>query len=332
MFLPLLLGGLVGFVAAQSMAPTETELVKGFLGEKVKDEDIEKIKYVVENFWDQIQNFISLMAAPSVAKEAAGGCYGLAAWQTLGMSESVIPESGYERQSRERRSIRRTLGEVPGVFEMIAMYYLLADPQTPLYLKAELASVLAYVLSPVDLIPDEIPGIGQLDDLGLLYLGYQHAKEHFQPHHLDQAEQWIRDRGNEPYLMTPKILSSWLRAKAPAAFASRPTSHEGFGASDPWEICPVCGMPAEGRCKCAWGDRECSCGHHWGWCPVHGRRVLYPPGKNLHALPTPEFGTCLCSYGKPVPESHPPTHEGFGAQDRRREEELVQLFLDELYP
>ena len=47
----------------------------------------------------------------------------------------------------------------------------LADPRTPWYAKATGVVVVAYALSPIDLIPDFIPVLGYLDDLLLLPLG-----------------------------------------------------------------------------------------------------------------------------------------------------------------
>jgi uncharacterized membrane protein YkvA (DUF1232 family) len=47
---------------------------------------------------------------------------------------------------------------------------LVRDPRTPVGLKAMLVAALAYVVFPIDLIPDAIPIIGQADDLTVLLL------------------------------------------------------------------------------------------------------------------------------------------------------------------
>lgn len=44
------------------------------------------------------------------------------------------------------------------------------DRRTPLYLKALLAGGLVYLLTPLDLVPDALPIIGQADDLTVLLI------------------------------------------------------------------------------------------------------------------------------------------------------------------
>jgi len=52
-----------------------------------------------------------------------------------------------------------------------AVYLAARDPRTPWYAKAVAIGVVAYALSPIDLIPDFIPVLGQLDELIILPLG-----------------------------------------------------------------------------------------------------------------------------------------------------------------
>ena len=51
------------------------------------------------------------------------------------------------------------------------MYASLRDPRTPWYAKLAAGCVVAYAISPIDLIPDPIPVLGHLDDLVLIPLG-----------------------------------------------------------------------------------------------------------------------------------------------------------------
>lgn len=51
------------------------------------------------------------------------------------------------------------------------MYLAARDPRTPWHAKLVIVIVVAYALSPIDLIPDFIPVLGYLDDLLLLPLG-----------------------------------------------------------------------------------------------------------------------------------------------------------------
>jgi len=52
-----------------------------------------------------------------------------------------------------------------------ALYLASADPRVPWYAKVLVGLVVAYALSPIDLIPDFIPVLGYVDDLLILPAG-----------------------------------------------------------------------------------------------------------------------------------------------------------------
>jgi len=66
---------------------------------------------------------------------------------------------------RWKARARRLKGEVR------AIYLAYRDPRVPWHARLFAGLVVAYALSPIDLIPDPIPIIGYLDDLVLVPLG-----------------------------------------------------------------------------------------------------------------------------------------------------------------
>lgn len=55
--------------------------------------------------------------------------------------------------------------------QLYILYLASRHPGTPWYVKALAAVIIAYAISPIDLIPDFIPVLGFLDDIILLPLG-----------------------------------------------------------------------------------------------------------------------------------------------------------------
>lgn len=71
--------------------------------------------------------------------------------------------------------------------EALALLIACRDPRTPRHAKIFALCVVAYALSPIDLIPDFIPGAGYLDDLILVPLGIVVARRLIPPHILADA-------------------------------------------------------------------------------------------------------------------------------------------------
>lgn len=53
--------------------------------------------------------------------------------------------------------------------QILVTWRLLRDPRVPLWSKTIPLLGIAYILSPIDIIPDFLIGLGQLDDLGIIF-------------------------------------------------------------------------------------------------------------------------------------------------------------------
>lgn len=62
----------------------------------------------------------------------------------------------------------RLAGKIPFAEELAAAYFCAVDPTTPLRVKGLLVAALAYFVTPIDLIPDFIAGLGYTDDAAVL--------------------------------------------------------------------------------------------------------------------------------------------------------------------
>ena len=68
----------------------------------------------------------------------------------------------------QRRIFRK--GKISFIQEIFVLYFGIRDPRTPFHAKLIAWAALAYLLSPIDLIPDFIPVAGYLDDLVIVPL------------------------------------------------------------------------------------------------------------------------------------------------------------------
>jgi uncharacterized membrane protein YkvA (DUF1232 family) len=69
-----------------------------------------------------------------------------------------------------RKQLVRRLQALPARSKLRLAWRLLRDRRMPLLVKAIIPAVVAYLLMPLDIIPDFIPVLGQLDDLLLIVL------------------------------------------------------------------------------------------------------------------------------------------------------------------
>lgn len=74
----------------------------------------------------------------------------------------------------------------------LQLYYASLAPQTPGWAKGVIYGALGYFISPIDVIPDLIPG-GYTDDLGILAAALAAVAMHITPEIRARAAEKIRD-------------------------------------------------------------------------------------------------------------------------------------------
>lgn len=70
-----------------------------------------------------------------------------------------------------KRDLTRRIMALPLRSRLALVWRLFRDPDVPIFAKAILPVLVAYLAMPFDLIPDFIPILGQLDDLLIIALG-----------------------------------------------------------------------------------------------------------------------------------------------------------------
>jgi uncharacterized membrane protein YkvA (DUF1232 family) len=85
------------------------------------------------------------------------------------------------------RKLRRFAGRIPFAEDVVATYYCAFDSRTPLAARAVLLGAIAYFVTPLDLIPDFILGLGFTDDATVLATAIAIAGTHIQVEHREAA-------------------------------------------------------------------------------------------------------------------------------------------------
>ncbi len=97
---------------------------------------------------------------------------------------------------------------------MVALWFAARDPRTPWLARLVAAAVAAYALSPIDLIPDVIPGLGLLDDFLLVPLGILLALRLIPPDVMAEARAKAEAQADRPVSRAGLIVivAIWLSA------------------------------------------------------------------------------------------------------------------------
>lgn len=84
----------------------------------------------------------------------------------------------------------------------VTLWFAGKNPRTPWYAKALGVFVVAYALSPIDLIPDFIPVLGYVDDVlllpGLIWLAIKLLPAEVLAECRGQADEWMTSKGGKP--------------------------------------------------------------------------------------------------------------------------------------
>lgn len=76
--------------------------------------------------------------------------------------------SEHKLWNKLRRTIRVAGREL--IEKALLLYFVLRDPRAPVWAKTTVIAALGYFIAPIDAIPDLLPGVGFIDDLGVLAL------------------------------------------------------------------------------------------------------------------------------------------------------------------
>ncbi len=99
--------------------------------------------------------------------------------------------------------------------EVYALFLATKDPRVPWYAKVLMALVIGYAISPIDLIPDFIPILGQLDDLIIVPAGIALVVKMIPKDVMEECRQKVRDEPvstRTKWIVAFLVVSIWIFA------------------------------------------------------------------------------------------------------------------------
>ena len=98
--------------------------------------------------------------------------------------------------------IRKNIAKigVKVIYQALLLYYVAQSPNCPSKIKAGIIGALGYLISPIDLIPDIMPGIGYADDAAAIATAVTLAQIYITDEIKEQAKAKIADLLGEDVL------------------------------------------------------------------------------------------------------------------------------------
>lgn len=114
------------------------------------------------------------------------------------LSESPL----WKKLSKYAQIAGRTLVE-----QVLVLVHTLKDSDTPMWARGTIVSALAYFISPLDIIPDFLPGAGYSDDLTAIAAAVAAVAIHIKKEHRDKArekaDEWFGPRADKTEAFAP---------------------------------------------------------------------------------------------------------------------------------
>ena len=115
-------------------------------------------------------------------------------------SPEVVQEKT-EQEKTEQPSVHKLKASMKGVFKQFRIIRrAIVHPQVPWHAKAIAGCALLYVVCPIQIIPNFIPVVGQMDDVLVITLGIKYLRRHVPQSVLDECE------SKSPIARKPKIV------------------------------------------------------------------------------------------------------------------------------
>jgi uncharacterized membrane protein YkvA (DUF1232 family) len=111
--------------------------------------------------------------------------------------EILGPEDAEEKEARVRArfwpTVRKALRYIPFIEEVVAAYYAMLDPRTPAKPRLILIGALAYFVTPFDIVPDILLGLGFVDDISILMAALAAVRSSIRDEHREAARRALAE-------------------------------------------------------------------------------------------------------------------------------------------